>query len=98
MDTIIRIIPFLILGGVLAFVIYAWAKGWLKYAKRGSFTSQVIMHDWLNQEKREALEYVIDEQEEKEKKDPSSGEDKEPGQDRTGGADPSRPNSDPDDQ
>lgn len=79
MDTVIRILPFLILGGGLVFVIYAWAKGWLKGARRGSFTGQVIMHDWLNQDKRDALEYVIDEDEEKDKKDAQSGKGEDPG-------------------
>jgi hypothetical protein len=78
MDTDFRIIPFLIIGGGLVFIIYAWAKGWLKGARRGSFTSQVVMHDWLNQDKREAMEYVMDEDEEKYKKDALSGQDKEP--------------------
>ena len=66
MEMAIRILPFLILGGGLVFVIYAWAKGWFKGARRGSFTGQVVMHDWLNKDKREALEYVMDEDEEKE--------------------------------
>lgn len=79
MDTVIRIIPLLILGGGLVFIIYAWAKGWLKGARRGSFTGQVIMHDWLNKDKQEALEYVIDEDEEKDKKDAQSGEGEDPG-------------------
>ncbi len=78
MDTDFRIIPLLLIGGGLVFFIYAWAKGWLKGARRGSFTSQVIMHDWLNQDKREAMEYVMDEDEKKDKKDALSGEDKEP--------------------
>ncbi|MGB2981296.1 MAG: hypothetical protein WBC77_08615 [Candidatus Zixiibacteriota bacterium] len=69
----------LVIGGIV-FVIFAWAKGWLKGSgARGSFTSQVIMHDMLDQSKQKAMEYVIDEEEEKEKRDASSGEDKKPG-------------------
>jgi|GEM_PF-1559744 len=80
MDTILRTLVVLLLTSGLVFFIFAWAKGWLKGAgTRGSFTSQVIMHDMLNQSKQNAMEYVIDEEEEKEKKDAFSGEDKEPG-------------------
>ncbi len=79
MDTIFRVIPLLVIGGGLAFVIYAWAKGWFKGVRRGAFTSQAVMHDWLNQDKRDALEYVMDDEEEKDKKDALSGEDEEPG-------------------
>lgn len=90
MDAVIRILPLLILGGALVFIIYAWAKGWLKYAKRGSFTSQVVMHDWLNKDKREALEYVIDGEEEEDKKDAASGEGDDPGK-QDGKVSPHRP-------
>ena len=80
MDAILRILVLLLVIGGIIFVIFAWAKGWLKGAgTRGSFTSQVIMHDWLNKDKQNAIEYVIDEEEEKDKKDALSGEDKEPG-------------------
>jgi hypothetical protein len=84
MDEIMRILAILIIAGGVAFVIFAWAKGWLKGVRRGSFTSQVTMHDWLNKDKRNAMEYVIDEEEEKEKKDALSGEDKEPGREKNG--------------
>ena len=42
------------------------------------------MHDWLNKNKQNAIEYVMDEEEGKEKKDALSGEDKEPGYDQKG--------------
>ena len=79
MDTTYRILVLLLVAGGILFVIYAWAKGWLKGAQRGAFTSQVIMHDMLNKSKQNAMEYVIDEEEEKKKRDALSGEDKEPG-------------------
>lgn len=80
MDAIVRLLVLLLVVGAIVFVIFAWAKGWLKGAgARGSFTGQVIMHDWLNKDKQEAVEYVMDEEEEKGKRDVSSGEDKEPG-------------------
>ena len=83
MDTVMRALVLLLVIGSFVFVIFAWAKGWLKGSgARGSFTGQVIMHDWLNQDKQKAIEYVVDEQEEKEKKDASSGENKEPGSDK----------------
>jgi len=79
MDATIRILVLLLVIGGVIFVIFAWAKGWLKGAgSRGSFTSQVIMHDMLNKSKQKAMEYVMDEEEEKEKKNALSGEDKEP--------------------
>lgn len=78
MEIIRILVLLLVIGGVL-FVIFAWAKGWLKGAwARGSFTSQVIMHDWQEKSRQKAMEYYMDEQEEKEKRDASSGEDKEP--------------------
>jgi len=80
MDVIVRLLVLLLVIGGIVFVIFAWAKGWLKGAgARGSFTSQAIMHDWLNKDKQRAVEYVMDEEEEKEKREASSGEDKEPG-------------------
>ena len=73
------VIVLLLLLAAFMFFIVAWAKGWLKGVRRGSFTGQVVMHDWQNKGKQEAMEYVMDEQEEKEKKDASSGEDQKPG-------------------
>jgi hypothetical protein len=76
----VRTLIVLLVAGGIIFVIYAWAKGWLKGAgARGSFTSQVIMHDLLEKSKQKAMEYYMDEQEEKEKKDAWSGEDDEQG-------------------
>lgn len=88
MDTMGRILVLLLITGGIIFFIFAWAKGWLKGAQRGSFTSQVIMHDWLNKNKQNAIEYVIDEEEEKEKRDALSGEDKEPGYEGKGEDEP----------
>ncbi|MGB3091968.1 MAG: hypothetical protein WBC42_02010 [Candidatus Zixiibacteriota bacterium] len=69
----------LVIGGIV-FVIFAWAKGWLRGSGApGSFTSQVIMHDMSDKTRQKAMEYVMDEQEEKEKKCASLGEDEEPG-------------------
>ena len=76
------IVVLLLLLAAFMFFIVAWAKGWLKGVRRGSFTGQVVMHDWQNKGKQEAMEYVMDEQEEKEKKDASSGEDQKPGSGR----------------
>jgi len=84
LDGFLRILGILIVGGGVAFVIFAWAKGWLKGARRGSFTSQVTMHDWLNKDKQRAMEYVIDEEEEKEKRGALSSEDEEPGREENG--------------
>ncbi len=80
MDAAMRMLLLLLVIGGIAFVIFAWAKGWLRGSGApGSFTSQVIMHDMSDKTRQKAMEYVMDEQEEKEKKDASSGEDKKPG-------------------
>ncbi|UCB52724.1 MAG: hypothetical protein JSV10_01125 [Candidatus Zixiibacteriota bacterium] len=80
MEAIVRMLVLLLVIGAIVFVIFAWAKGWLKGAgTRGSFTGQVIMHDMSARARQKAMEYVMDEQEEKEKKDASSGQDKKPG-------------------
>jgi len=81
------VVLLLLLAAFMLFVV-AWAKGWLKGVRRGSFTGQVVMHDWQNKRKQEAMEYGMDEQEEKEKKDASSGEDKKPG--NSGGEEPGK--------
>jgi hypothetical protein len=81
MDTILGALVLLLVAGVILFVIYAWAKGWLRGAgARGSFTSRVIMHDMLEKSKQRAMEYHMDEEEEREKREASWGEDKKPGQ------------------
>lgn len=80
MDAVMRMFVLLLVIGGIVFVIFAWAKGWLKGSgARGSFTSQVILHDMVDKSRQKAMEYVMDEQEEKEKRDASSGEDDEPG-------------------
>jgi hypothetical protein len=80
MDATIRILVVLLVIGGVVFVIYAWAKGWLRGSgARGSFTGQVIMHDMLNQSKQKAMEYHMDGEEEKEKRDAMLGEPEEPG-------------------
>jgi 3-phosphoglycerate kinase len=78
MDATLKILVLLLIVGGVVFFIFAWAKGWLKGAGRGSFTSQVIMHDMLDKSKQKAMEYVIDKEGEKEKKDALSGKDKKP--------------------
>ena len=79
MDAVTTLLVLLLLLAGFMFLVVAWAKGWLKGVRRGSFTGQVVMHDWQDKRKQEAMEYVMDEQEEKEKKDASSGEDEKPG-------------------
>jgi hypothetical protein len=84
MDATLKILVLLLIVGGVVFFIFAWAKGWLKGAGRGSFTSQVIMHDMLDKTKQKSMEYIIDEEEEREKRDALSGEDKEPGREEEG--------------
>lgn len=89
MDAAMRMLVLLLVIGGIAFVIFAWAKGWLRGSGApGSFTSQVIMHDMSDKTRQKAMEYVMDEQEEKEKRDASSGEDKEPGGEDKGEQEP----------
>ena len=80
MDATLKILVLLLIVGGVAFFIFAWAKGWLKGAGRGSFTSQVIMHDMLDKSKQKTMEYIIDKDETKEKRDALFGEGKEPTQ------------------
>ncbi len=85
MDILRTLVVLLVAGGIL-FVVYAWAKGWLKgVAGRGSFTSQVIIHDLVEKGKQKAMEYHMDKQGEKEKRDALSGDDEEPGQNKGDG-------------
>ena len=69
MDLVIRILILCLTIGAIIFFIFAWAKGWLKGAGKGSFTGQVIMHDMATQGQRQAIEHVIDKEEEKSKRD-----------------------------
>jgi hypothetical protein len=89
MDSTFRILVLLLIIGGIVFFIFAWAKGWLKGAGKGSFTGQVIMHDMATKSQQNAIEYVIDKEEEKEKKDALSGEGKEPGSEGKGEEEPS---------
>ena len=82
MSAVTTVIVLLLLLVAFMFFVVGWAKGWLRGVRRGSFTGQVVMHDWQNKRKQEAMEYVMDEREEKEKKDASSGEDEKPGSGR----------------
>jgi hypothetical protein len=88
MDATLKILVLLFIFMGVVFFIFAWAKGWLKGAARGSFTSQVLMHDMLDKSKQKSIEYIIDEEEEREKRDALWGEDKKPGRKEEGEDEP----------
>ncbi|MDZ7261000.1 MAG: hypothetical protein ONB05_02620 [candidate division KSB1 bacterium] len=64
---------------VLLFIVFfmiAGKKGWIVKNPRGSFTSQVVMHQFSPKERQQAMEYVMDKQEPKQKRDARQDEDK----------------------
>jgi hypothetical protein len=64
----------IILVVVIILFIIAWKKKWIGSPAGGIFTSQVIMHDWMTKDKQRAIEYIIEKQEDAEKRKGDSGE------------------------
>jgi len=87
MDKIIDFFPFLIfLLLLVVFFITGIIKGWFSSRGKtfpGSFTSQATMYNFLNEDKRKAMNYVVEVQAgEKEQKD-NTGEKPEPGKEKS---------------
>ncbi|MCU0646087.1 MAG: hypothetical protein MUC94_17740 [bacterium] len=71
----IRSIIFLALVvGLIIFFIIALKKKWIGTTSGGIFTSQVMMHDLVNKDKQRAMEYIIENQEDQNKRKGDSGE------------------------
>ncbi len=68
---IIFLIIFVLL--IVLFII-ALKKKWIGSASGGIFTSQVIMHDLATKDKQKAMEYIIENQEDLDKRKGDSGE------------------------
>jgi len=67
---------------VLLFILFiiALKKKWIGSASGGIYTSQVIMHDLATKDKQKAMEYIIENQEDQNRRKGDSGEGPEGGQ------------------
>lgn len=61
---------------VILFILFfvALKKKWIGSAAGGIFTSQVIMHDLATKDKQRAMEYIIENQEDQNRRKGDSGE------------------------
>ncbi len=59
---------------LIIFFIVALKKKWIAPSSGGIFTSQVIMHDWATKDKQKAMEYVIENQEDQNRRKGDTGE------------------------
>lgn len=65
---------------LVIFFIIALKKKWIGSPSAGIFTSQVIMHDWMTKDKQRAMEYIIENQEDQNRRKGDSGEGPEGGE------------------
>lgn len=70
LNLIIFIILFIAL--IVLFII-ALKKKWIARSSGGIFTSQVIMHDLATKDKQKAMEYIIENQEDQNRRKGDSG-------------------------
>ncbi len=59
---------------LIIFFIIALKKKWIGSPSGGIFTSQVIMHDLATKDKQKAMEYIIENQEDENRRKGDSGE------------------------
>ncbi len=71
MDSILVLI---LIIAVILFVIIAIKKRWIARSSGGIFTSQVVMHDLATKDKQKAMEYIIENQEDQNRRKEDSGE------------------------
>jgi hypothetical protein len=77
----INLIIFLIIFiALMVLFIIALKKKWIGSTSGGIFTSQVIMHDLATKDKQKAMEYIIDNQEDENRRKGDSGEGPEGGE------------------
>ena len=77
----INLIIFLIIFiALIVFFIIALKKKWIGSASAVIFTSQVIMHDLATKDKQKAMEYIIENQEDENRRKGDSGEGPEGGE------------------
>jgi len=88
MNKIIDLFPFLFLLLLLVvFFITDFIKGWFSSRGKtfpGSFTSQAMMYNFLNEDKRKAMNYIIEVQAGEKEEEDDMGEKPIPGQEKTG--------------
>ncbi len=71
----INLIIFLIIFiALIILFIIAKKKKWIGSSSGGIFTSQVIMHDLATKDKQRAMEYIIENQEDQNRRKGDSGE------------------------
>ncbi len=71
----INLIIFLIIFiALIILFIIAIKKKWIGSSSGGIFTSQVIMHDLATKDKQRAMEYIIENQEDQNRRKGDSGE------------------------
>lgn len=58
----------------IVFIIIALKKRWIAPSSGGVFTSQVAMHDLATKDKQKAMEYVIEDQEDRHRRKEDAGE------------------------
>lgn len=68
------IIVLAIVVAIIILFIVALKKKWIGTASGGIFTSQVMMHDLATKDKQRAMEYIIENQEDRNKRKGDSGE------------------------
>ncbi len=64
----------ILIAAIILFVIISIKKGWIARSSGGIFTSQIAMHDLATKDKQKAMEYVIENQEDKNRRKEDSGE------------------------
>ena len=64
----------IIIIALIIFFFIALKKKWIGSSAGGIFTSQVIMHDLATKDKQKAMEYIIENQEDENRRKGDSGE------------------------
>lgn len=68
------IIFLVIIVALVILLFYALKKKWIAPSSGGIFTSQVAMHDLVPKDKQKAMEYIIEDQEDRHRRKEDSGE------------------------
>ena len=87
MDKLLNLIPFLIfLLLLVVFFITGIVKGWFSSRGKnypGAFTAQAAMYDFLNEDKRKAMNYVMEVQAGEKEEEDDTGEKPVPGKEKS---------------
>ena len=83
MEKIINILPLILFICLLiAFLIMSTTKGWMTFKRRGFFTSQVSMYEFLAEDKQKAMDEVIEYQAGEKEEEDDTGEKPVPGEEK----------------